>query len=457
MRNNPVSLILCVIVAAARVAHGQDLFEKYEEAAMKGKDKAPPKLTADRSRMDLHLAPDFVPFVPSETSGSSKLGVKADFDYDFACGNFDIRAGFQHLLTKEVGEETLQTVMGMLQAQLAKSSMVFLCETSPTLCQALQHYRISANALLKLNYDRCAAIEEAVDTVEKNLYTSALKECMQEQQKQGKSIDQALDACRKMDKVRNLLGGRVAEVDLTKEVADALGLSKEVRDVLGILGGDTKYSAKGLETKIDSKAVERRFLAHRETFTQAWKKAIQGILEEREVSEEDLLALSPDRSRPVALEELVNITLLDEREREILIASIASLAAKVKLDGEIREAERAYQVVAMTPTADKKDVDALEKRVEWLRKERQRLEDAYRSQRELNEALLAVRAVGQAEMLKRVRSRYAGIKLRVAEKQLISDTRPFGSRTNAVSTTGARPGDSCAPNCGGGDWSWGKP
>ncbi len=92
-------------------------------------------------------------------------------------------------------------------------------------------------------------------------------------------------------------------------------------------------------------------------------------------------------------------------------------------------------------------------------KERQRLEDAYRSRRELNEALLAVRAVGHGEMMKRVRSHLEGVKLRAAEEKFIADTRPFGSRVGSVKhpTSDTRAGDGCETGCAGGDFKWGKP
>ncbi len=108
-------------------------------------------------------------------------------------------------------------------------------------------------------------------------------------------------------------------------------------------------------------------------------------------------------------------------------------------------------------------VEALERRMEWLRTERQRLEDAYRRQRELNDALLAIRSIGQAEMMKRVRSQLEGVKLRSAEKILMSDTRPFGTRVSTSdkvkpgSISNSPAGSECAIGCTGGDWSWGRP
>src|SRR5213594_3831722 len=111
--------------------------------ALQRASKAPKsEFVARRDRLDLRLGPVLDPARCSITPG--KVSVDLKIAPDFACGSFDLSAGYRSLFSKSVREEMLGALVDTARAELAGSAMVLACQMSPTLCDALKHYKIVA-------------------------------------------------------------------------------------------------------------------------------------------------------------------------------------------------------------------------------------------------------------------------------------------------------------------------
>ena len=119
-----------------------------------GGEILPVKSTVGRDRIDLRLGPAL------ETDRCTILPSKASVDFkiapDFACGRFDLAAGYRSLFTKSLREEMLGALIESAKAELASSAMVLACQMSPTLCDAMKHYKLVANDVLALQLTNAA-------------------------------------------------------------------------------------------------------------------------------------------------------------------------------------------------------------------------------------------------------------------------------------------------------------
>jgi len=285
---------LIVLLWLASPALAQDLFERHRGSG----DAVKTSEYRGRDRLDLQLSADATKLLGAQNAGGSRLGVSGYIDYDFACGRFDIRSNLKQLLSKEAREEFLGDVVDGLLGELVHNTMVLVCETSPTVCQALQHYRISANAMLGMQYDWCSAIEAAVDDSNQSTRAKAIKDCIEEKRAQGLTLDQARDACENADKIRGLDGKFVKEIDILEEIRRAFDLPKVDQDILVQLISSLRYSPKGGEGEIKAHAAFDRHQQLVDQYAKAWNRAIQ----RKELTEDELAALSPDKASRLTLQ-----------------------------------------------------------------------------------------------------------------------------------------------------------
>src|SRR5436190_23019700 len=106
-----------------------------------------------------------------------RAALQLDAGPDFGCGSFDLKASFRSLFAKNVKEEFLGAAMSAVQSELAGSALVLACYASPTVCDAIKHYRVSANEMLGMEMDGCRSIERALDGVQRESQARAVKEC----------------------------------------------------------------------------------------------------------------------------------------------------------------------------------------------------------------------------------------------------------------------------------------
>lgn len=373
----------------------QDLFERS------GRDGSGAPLSAweyrSRDRLDLRLSADATRLVGAPDSGSSRLGVSGYIDYDFACGRFDVRTNLRHLLSKEAREDFLEDTVSALLGELAHNTLVLVCEASPTVCQALQHYRISANAMLGMQYDWCQAVESAVDDAARSTRAKAIKDCIEEKRARGMSLDQAREACERPDKLRGLDGRFVTEIDVLEEIRRAFHLPAVEEDVLVELMGSLRYSPSGGRGEIRATAALDRHRKLVEQYRRSWAR----VLERGNPTAEELAALSPDPAGRVSALEVAEIAALSPGRREVVVRSIASSAALFQLSLEVGKAVKLLDAARKHPTADRGFAERLEREREDLERQLAEVARLHELQERHNRTLLDATALAQAERLKK--------------------------------------------------------
>lgn len=396
------SLALICWAAASWVASpaaGQDLFQRS------GRDGASTAVTTSeyrsRDRLDLQLTADATKLAGPQTAGASRLGVSGYIDYDFACGRFDIRSNLRQLLSKEAREDFLEDIVDGLLGELVHNTLVLICETSPTVCQALQHYRISANAMLGMQYDWCQSVESAVDDASRSTRAKAIKDCIEQKRAQGKTLDQAREECENPDKIRGLDGRMVTEIDVIEEIRRAFGLPQVEQDILVQLLSSLRYSARGGAGEIRATAAFDRHRQLVEQYRRAWDRAIQVAGQRGEPSEEELAALSPDRASRAAAVEVAEIAAMSPGRREVVVRSLVSSAALYQLSLEVGKVVKLLDAARKHPTADQGFVSRLEKEREDLERQLAELARLHELQERHNRTLLDATAVAQADRVKK--------------------------------------------------------
>src|SRR5205085_999886 len=102
------------------------------------------------------------------------------------------------------------------------SALVLACYASPTVCDAIKHYRISANSMLGMELDSCRSLEQSLAGVQRQSQARAIKECLDEKARQGVPLDEAQKACRKSPELRRTAVRSVAAAQaLADLVAEA--------------------------------------------------------------------------------------------------------------------------------------------------------------------------------------------------------------------------------------------
>jgi hypothetical protein len=396
MKASSAIVIGCALgLFATPRAFAQDLFERS------GRPSANDALSTSeyrgRDRLDLQLSADATRLVSASDARSSRVGVSGTLDYDFACGRFDMRANLKNLLGKEVREEFLKDTIEGLLGELVHNTLVLVCETSPTVCQALQHYRISANAMLGMQYDWCQAVESAVDDAGRSTRAKAIKDCIEGKRAQGKSLDQARKECEHPDKIRGLDGRFVNEINVIEEIRRAFNLPKVEEDALAKLVSSLRYSPKGGEGEIRTTAALDRDRELVEQYKGAWDRAIQSVSQRRELTPEELAALSPDKASRVTAVEVSEIAAVSPGRREVVVRTIVSSAALFQLTLEIGKVVKLLDAARKHPTADQGFITRLEREREDLERQLAELTRLHELEERHNRTLLDATAVAQTD------------------------------------------------------------
>ncbi len=302
---------------------------------------------------------------------------------DFACGSFDPKASFRALFDRNVREEFLGGLLSSLQSELAGSALVLACYASPTVCDAIKHYRMTANAMLGMELDACRALEGALDDVHRRTRARAIKECLDEKARQGVPLDAARRECLRAGRVRGLDGKPAVEIDLVKE----LGLSEPLVPSLKLGPAIFQVEARGT-------AVAEAYEARRKAAVEAWEAGV------RDPERAPLDALGP-----VARPELERVALMDPARREAVIRSVASAKALADLVREAHEAERMLEAREFVAAPEVRA--ELERRRALLRGEIARLVEEFEAERRLNAALDEARAAAAADVARKAAERLA--------------------------------------------------
>ncbi len=355
-------------------------------------------------RRTLAPAPDLSGIPPLRAS--IELGAGADF----GCGSFDLKSSFRSLFDRNVKEEFLGSALGALRSQLAGSALVLACYASPTVCDALKHYRASANAMLGMEFDACRTLEQALGDVERQSRARALKECLDARARAGAPLDQARRDCEKASEIRGLEGRAVGEIDLRKDLGIAGSLVPELR----IGAGTLRAEARGT-------AVVEAYEARRRGAVEAWTAALR----------------EPERGMPgVSRPELERIAAMEAARREAAVRSVAAAQALSALVAELHETERKLESAELLAQPEVREEIA--RRRLQLRNELGRLVEAFEMERRVDEALSRAGRAAEAEAAERARGRLAGRRWEESSASARDAVAPWGCETRKGAKDEAR-------------------
>lgn len=321
---------------------------------------------------------------------------------DFACGGFDLKASFRSLFDKNVKEEFLGGSLAAVQSQLAGSALVLACYASPTVCDALKHYRVTANAMLGSELDACRSLEQALDGLPRRSQARAIKECLDEKARAGMPLDEARRACFQASHRRGLDGTPVREIDLLKD----LGLPDALVPPLSVGAGTVRAESRPT-------AVVEAYESRRREALRAWQEAVA-----------DPARAPLERLGPVSRAEVERIAAMDPGRREAALRSLASAGALARLVREAHDAERSLESAELLAEPELRV--ELERRRLQLRHEVARLLEAYELERRLHAAVADAQAAAEADVAARARERLAPRRAREAKEDAAGRVRPWG-------------------------------
>ena len=331
-----------------------------------------------------------------------RAGIELDVAPDFACGNFDLKATFKTLFDRNVKEEFLGGALSAVKSELAGSALVLACYASPTVCDAIKHYRVSANSMLGMELDTCRAVEQAMDGVQQRSQARAIKDCLDAKAREGMTLDAARRACRSTAQVRGLDGKAVKEIDLLKD----LGLSDA-------LVAPLKMGAGTLRAEARATSVIESYEAKRRDALGAWDAAFK-----------DPGRAETSKLGGVTRLELSRIAAMEPARREVVARSVASASALAELVREAHEAERALESAELLANPELRG--ELERRRAQLRNEITRLVERFEMERRVDAAVDAAVAAAAAEVAGKARERLAPRREEEAGRAAIEQMKPWG-------------------------------
>jgi len=391
----------CAILAAAMLlgsrARGQDLFDRLR--ASKDEKQQTVKVQQERSGISARVAPDYDYEGLAKDRGSSAVGGRVSFDYDFSCGRFDVRSSLKNLLSQEFRDEFVQDLLNAGEGYLASNALNLLCQASPTLCNVFKHHRANANALLAINYDKCQAMEQVLQNDTQRARARILKDCMERMLKENPqiSLDDAQRKCMRAQEFRNLRGEFVKELNLVEDLSKFFELDPETsKDVSSILG-ETRLTAQGKE-QTQAGSLGGYYTTRKQGYVSAWTSAFSRKAFSSGLSQDDLRALAP-RAAAVTQEDVRILNLIPDWKRDLLVRVLAGAFALY--DATIR-ARQIEELIARVQAAGASELvkDELEARRKKARDELASLREEYEGMRVMQQAILSARVESEAEVAK---------------------------------------------------------
>lgn len=337
----------------------------------------------DLIERDLALRRRLSPGIEMKDVKPMRASVELDLGPDLGCGSFDLKASFRSLFTRNVREEFLGGALSAVQSELAGSALVLACYASPTVCDAIKHYRVSANEMLGMELDGCRSLEQALDGVQRQSQARAIKECLDEKARRGVPLDEAQKSCRRATELRGIDGRPVKQIDLNRD----LGIPESLIAPLRIGPGT-------LRTEVRGTAVVEAYEAKRRERMRIWTEVLA------DPSKAPLEGLGP-----VSRTEVERLAAMEPARRETAVRSVAAAQALADLVAEAQAAERALESAELLATPEVRG--ELERRRGQLRHEIGRLAETFEAERRVNAAIGEAQAAAAAEMAEKARERLA--------------------------------------------------
>lgn len=303
-----------------------------------------------------------------------RASVELDLSPDLGCGSFDLKASFRSLFARNVREEFLGGALSAVQSELAGSALVLACYASPTVCDAIKHYRVSANEMLGMELDGCRSLEQALDGVQRQSQARAVKECLDEKARRGVPLDEAQRTCRR---------ATVKTLDVNRD----FGVPEALVAPLRIGPGTLRAESRGT-------AVLEAYEARRRERLRRWGEALA------DPSRAPIEGLGP-----VSRAEVERLAAMEPARRETALRSVAAAQALADLVAEAQAAERSLEAAELLAAPELRA--ELERRRAQLRHEIARLAETFEAERRVNAAIGEAQAAAAAEAAEKARERLA--------------------------------------------------
>jgi hypothetical protein len=356
----------------------------------------------DLIERDVALRRKLPPGIEMKDVKPMRAAVQLDAGPDFGCGSFDLKASFKSLFTRNVKEEFLGGALSAVQSELAGSALVLACYASPTVCDAIKHYRVSANDMLGMELGGCRALEQAVEGVQRQSQARAIKECLDDKARRGVPLDEAQKACRRSTELRGLDGKPVKQIDLHRD----LGIPETLVPPLRIGPGTLRAEARGT-------AVVEAYEAKRRERMGLWAAALA-----------DPARSAVERLGPVSRAEVERMAAMEPGRRETAVRSVAAAQALADLVAEAQAAERALESAELLAPAEVRA--ELERRRTQLRNEIGRLAETFEAERRVNGAIAEAQAAASADVAEKARGRLAPRRTEEAKQAAEEKVKPWG-------------------------------
>ena len=359
-------------------------------------------LAQDLIERDLTLRRRLSPGIDLHEVKPMRASLQLDAGPDFGCGSFDLKASLKSLFNRNVKEEFLGGVLSAVQAELAGSALVLACYASPTVCDAIKHYRVSANAMLGMELEGCRSLEQSLEGVQRQSKARAIKECLDEKARQGAALDQAQKACRSSTQLRGLDGKPVTHIDLNRD----LGLPETLVPPPRIGAGTLSAEARGT-------AVSEAYESKRQERVKLWTEALGAP------SKAPLEKLGP-----VSRAEVERIAAMEPARRQTVVRSLAAAQALADMIGDAQAAERALESAELLATPEVRV--ELERRRAQLRNEIGRLQERFEAERRVNVAIGEAQASAAAEVAEKARERLSARRSEEQKSAAGERLKPWG-------------------------------
>lgn len=361
------------------VIYAQDLLERQlkNKTDQIKEQSTQPRVRTFRNGLSLSLSPGFTTGERGANDASIRFAVDAGIQR--TCGRFnvyaDIRQNFDELVQR--GPNLLADV---IEGELASSAWTTLCLSSPTFCELTKFATISSQAFARLNYDKCARIEESIESATRQGEALAIQKCLEEQQSRGVALGQAMTKCQTgRFRFTDLYGNPVSRIDVVGELTNLFKLDRESARDMELLLGQRRHSQNRFEGDADPAGGERRYGELKESYRKAWDEALASIRDGRKLSERDLAALLPFQDIRVIQTELNMLALLSREDQDLIKDSIVSRAALADLVQRLNRIERYLEAAMRMPALEESParLDQYKRGREHVAREIERLRQEY--------------------------------------------------------------------------------
>jgi len=382
------ALFVGIFMLGAIEGRGQDLFERKTQRS----DPSAVDVRSGQDGLYARVGPDFDYQALEKDRGSSRTGGGVDFDYDFACGRFDLRSSLKNLLSREFRDEFVSDLLNAGEGYLAASGLNLLCQSSPTLCNVFKHHRASANLLLGLDYDKCRAMEQVLQNDTQRTRARILKECLEQKLRENPNvpIDEAYQACLKSDEIRNFRGEFVKEINLVEDLSRYFQIEAGRKSDLEQIFGKASVSSKGVSDQASLvEAVGGMYNVTKRAYIDAWSQAFRDIAAGQESGQGLYDRLAPEGAR-LGPDDIRRINLLPDWKRDLLVRALSSVFAYYET---IRRIAAVESLLSELEASGKSGAlkDKLAKDRDRLKEERERMKNEFEAARQVQQAIVAGR------------------------------------------------------------------